>query len=89
MNEIIAMETRGKIKAFIIDNFLFGDERGLENETSLLDAGIIDSTGVLELISYLEDHFNIHIEDNEVIPENLDSINQVAAFLKRKMGMEA
>ena len=86
--EIIAMETREKVRTFIIDNFLFGDANGLENETSLLDEGIIDSTGVLELISYLEDHFKIQIEDNDIIPENLDSIDQVVAFLKRKMSME-
>lgn len=83
--EFIVMETREKIRTFIIDNFLFGDANGLKNETSFLDAGVIDSTGVLELISYLEDQFKIHIEDSEVIPENLDSIDQVAAFLKRKL----
>jgi acyl carrier protein len=87
--EIIAKETTDNVRTFIIDNFLFGDESGLENETSFLDAGIIDSTGVLELISYLEDHFKIQIEDIEVIPENLDSIDQVVVFLKKKVGMEA
>jgi acyl carrier protein len=85
---ICALETRKKVKTFIIDNFLFGDESGLENDTSFLDVGIIDSTGVLELISFLEDHFKIQIEDAEVIPENLDSIEQVTAFLERKMGVE-
>jgi acyl carrier protein len=83
--EIVAMETREKVRAFIIENFLFGDENGLENETSFLDVGIIDSTGVLELISYLEGQFKIHIEDSEVIPENLDSIDQVTVFLKKKL----
>jgi acyl carrier protein len=87
-NETVALETSEKVRTFIIDNFLFGDASGLENETSFLDAGIIDSTGVLELISYLEEHFKIQIEDSEVIPENLDSINSVTAFLKRKMGVE-
>lgn len=84
--EFTVMETRETIKTFIIENFLFGDAKGLENETSFLDAGIIDSTGILELISYLENHFNIHIEDSEVIPENLDSIEQLTAFLIIKLG---
>jgi acyl carrier protein len=90
ISEIVsnALKIKKKIKAFIIYKFLFGDENGLENETSFLDSGIIDSTGVLELLSYLEDHFKIQIEDNEVIPENLDSINQVTVFLIRKMGLE-
>jgi acyl carrier protein len=87
--EVIGMKTRENIRTFIVKNFLYGDESGLENETSFLDVGIIDSTGILELISYLEDHFKIHIYDSEVIPENLDSIGQVTAFLERKMSVEA
>jgi len=77
-------ETKGKIKTFIIENFLFGSEDGLEDKTSFLEEGIIDSTGILELVTFLEEEFSIAIEDEELIPENLDSINNVTAFLERK-----
>lgn len=73
-----------KIRNYVIDNFLFGSENGLEDQTSFLDEGIIDSTGVLELVSFLEDKFSIHILDHELIPENLDSIENISNYLKRK-----
>jgi len=82
------MDIRETVRAFIIDNFLFGDAGELENETSFLDSGVIDSTGMLELITYLEEHFNIRIEDEEMLPENMDSLNNVAAFLERKKGSQ-
>jgi len=78
-------ETKGKIKTFIVENFLFGSEDGLKDETSFLEEGIIDSTGILELVTFLEEEFSIAIEDEELIPENLDSINNVTAFLERKI----
>ena len=78
-------ETRDKIKTFIIENFLFGSEDGLKDETSFLEEGIIDSTGILELVTFLEEEFSIAIEDEELVPENLDSINNVTAFLERKI----
>ena len=78
-------ETRDKIKTFIIENFLFGSEDGLKDETSFLEEGIIDSTGILELVTFLEEEFSITIEDEELVPENLDSINNVTAFLERKI----
>ena len=78
-------ETKGKIKTFIIENFLFGSEDGLKDETSFLEEGIIDSTGILELVTFLEEEFSIAIEDEELVPENLDSINNVTAFLESKI----
>ena len=75
---------RTKIKSYIIENFLFGDEGGLEDNTSFLDAGIIDSTGILELVDFLDDEFNIKISDDEILPENLDSINNIINFLDKK-----
>jgi len=78
-------ETRDKIKTFIIENFLFGSEDGLKDETSFLEEGIIDSTGILELVTFLEEEFSIAIEDEELVPENLDSINNVTAFMERKI----
>jgi len=72
------------IRQFIIDNFLFGDDAGLEADSSFLEEGIIDSTGMLELITFLEEKFSLKIDDDEMIPENLDSINNITAFLQKK-----
>lgn len=80
------MSEKEKIKDFIIENFLFGNADGLQDDTSFLEEGIIDSTGVLELVTFLEEEFNIKVEDEELIPENLDSINHVTAFLQKKIG---
>jgi acyl carrier protein len=78
-------DSRSRIKTFIIDNFLFGNADGLNDDTSFLEEGIIDSTGVLELIAFLEEEFEIKVQDEELIPENLDSIDKVTAFLDRKI----
>lgn len=73
------------VRKFILDNFLFGqDDEGLENDASLLDNGIMDSTGVLELVGFLEQHFRITVEDVELVPENLDSVNRLTDFIQRK-----
>lgn len=72
------------VKEFIIENFLFGNEGELTEATSFLDEGIIDSTGVLELVTFIEEKFAIAIDDDELIPENLDTIGRVAAFILRK-----
>ncbi len=76
-----------KIREFIIENFLFGNDDGLQDETSFLEEGIIDSTGVLELVNFLEEEFEITIEDEELVPENLDSINNVTTYLEKKLSI--
>lgn len=74
-----------QIREFIFENFLFGvDEGDLDNNGSFLEQGIIDSTGVLELVEWLEDTFKFKIDDEELLPENLDSVNLIAAFIERK-----
>ena len=78
-------ETEQKVRGFVVENFLFGKNEGLQNDTSFLDSGIIDSTGILELVSFLEEEFSITIEDEELVPENLDSISNVMAYMERKM----
>ena len=78
-----------EIREFIIENFLFGNDAGLGDETSFLDNGIVDSTGILELIAFLEEEFQISVEDEEFIPENLDSIVNVVNYLERKLGRPA
>ena len=78
------MKDLEKIRDFIVDNFLFGDGDRLENDTPFLEGGIIDSTGMLELIGFLEETFGITVEDEELVPENLDSLENIARFLDRK-----
>lgn len=74
-----------QIRNFIVENFLFGDtSNGFENSDSLLEKGIIDSTGVLELVSFIEETYGIKVEDEELIPENLDSVVFVSAYITRK-----
>ena len=78
-------DVKTTIKNFIVENFMFGSEEGLKEETSFLDEGIIDSTGILELVDFLEEEFAIQVEDEELVPENLDSLNNLEAYLTRKM----
>jgi acyl carrier protein len=73
------------IRSYIVENFLFGDDSGLEDDTSFLEEGILDSTAALELVGFIEEKFLITVEDEEVIPDNLDSINNVVNFLKKKL----
>ena len=77
-----AFET--EIRQFIADRFLFGDDKKLGDEDSLLEAGIIDSTGILELINHLEERYGIKVNDDELVPENLDTIASIGAFLGKK-----
>ncbi len=76
---------REQIREFIVDNFLMGeDSEDLKDDSSFLEEGIIDSTGVLELVEFLEDSFEIKVDDEELIPENLDSINNLCTYLEKK-----
>ena len=78
------MKNKEKIRQFITTNFYVQAEADLSDDASLLDHGIIDSTGVLEVIGFLEDEFGIAVADEELIPENLESIGRIAAFVERK-----
>jgi acyl carrier protein len=73
-----------QIWSFIVENFLFGESNGLSESDSLLEKGIIDSTGVLELIAFIEATYGIKVKDDELVPENLDSIVNVTEFIARK-----
>lgn len=76
---------RDKIRSYIFTNFLFDDsDSNLSDEDSLLEKGIIDSTGVLELVMFLEESFNFEVHDEELIPENLDSVKNLVAFVNSK-----
>lgn len=78
-----------KIRAFVVDNFLFGDGSYLKDDTSFLEERIIDSTGILQIISFLEEEFAIIIDDDEILPENLDSLSNITIFLNRKLSQNS
>jgi acyl carrier protein len=77
---------RPQIRSFVLSNFLFTDDTSkLADAASLLGQGVMDSTGVLELISFLEGTFGITLADEEMVPENLDSVDRICAFVERKL----
>ena len=73
------------VREFVVENFLFGDGELLKEDTSFLGQGIIDSTGILELVMFLEETYNMKIKDDELVPENLDNLGNIARFLERKL----
>jgi acyl carrier protein len=76
---------REEIKSFIINNFMMGrNPEELIDSDSLLNKGIIDSTGVLELVGFLEERFNLQVKDEELVPENLDSVNNLINYIQKK-----
>ena len=77
---------KSRITSFIVDTFLFGDSGELGDDTSFLDEGIVDSTGVLELVDFIEASFEVSIADDELLPENLYSIDRIEVFIRRKKG---
>jgi len=78
------------IQHYILGNLLFTeDESALQDGDSFLDSGIIDSTGVLEIILFIEETFGIKVNDDEMIPANLDSVDNLAAFINRKQAIAA
>jgi len=81
------MNLREQIRNFILENFLLENPEDLVDDESMLEKGIIDSTGVLELVGFIESTFEIKVEDEELIPENLDSIKNIVAYLERKLGL--
>ena len=80
-----SVRRRRYIKGSRINKFLLGDDSKLLNDDdSFLEKGIIDSTGVLELVSFIEDKFKIKVEDEELIQDNLDSLNKITFYIKKK-----
>ena len=75
--------TREAIRRFITTNFYVVDPGRFGDDDSLLDGGLVDSTGVLEVVAFLEGELGIHVDDSEILPENLDSIAQIDAFVMR------
>ena len=76
-----------KVRDFIKDNFMFRDDRAdLADTESLLDAGLIDSTGILELVAFIETEFSIQMADTDIVPENLDSVETIVRYVDGKLG---
>jgi acyl carrier protein len=81
----VEVQVRAELAEFIVTNYLFGDAiRAPRDEDSLIEGGIIDSTGILELIEFLESHFGIEVSEAETVPENLDSISSLTQFVVSK-----
>jgi len=74
-----------QIREFIVENFLFGNtSRQLDSTASLIDNDLVDSTGILELVAFLEERFGVIAADNEIIPDNLDSISRISTYVESK-----
>ena len=79
------MSIEVKVRGFILDNFLFTDDQSaLSNNDSLLEKGLVDSTGILEIITFIEEEFSLQVDDDEMVPENLDSVDNIIAFIAKK-----
>lgn len=80
------MNTREELRKFVIDNFLFGQNgESLHDAASFLEAGIVDSTGVLELVTFIEQRFGIVMQDGDLVPENLDTIDNAVRFIEGRL----
>ena len=80
------MDTAEQLQTFIKKNFYVPDDTPFDNDTSLLDTGIIDSTGALEIVTFIEDTFSIEVDDDEMLPDNLDTVARIAKFVANKKG---
>ncbi len=78
------MDIKLKVRGFIISNFYVSDAATLADGTSLLESGTVDSTGILEVISFIEDEFAIKVDDVEMVPENLDSVSALERYVQKK-----
>lgn len=82
-----SMSVEAQIRHYILENFLYtSDEGKLQNDDSFLEEGIVDSTGILELLLFVEETFDIMVEDEEVLPDNFDSVERLTRYVKAKTG---
>jgi acyl carrier protein len=87
MAKIDSNNIRKELRAYILEEFLFGDEsEPFADGDSFMQKGIIDSTGVIGLVSFLEENYGVRVEDEEMVPGNLDSIENLTAYIQRKVG---
>jgi acyl carrier protein len=84
---VVLLDIREQIKSFVFEIFLFGtDDATRGDDDSFLESGIIDSTGVLEVVGFIEDEFDIEVLDEELVPDNFDSLNKLVAYITKKQG---
>jgi acyl carrier protein len=74
-----------KLRNFVTETFLFGDGADLRDDDSFIEKGIIDSTGILQVVDFVEQEFGFQVREEDLLPENLDSINQLTAFIQREL----
>jgi len=79
------MNHANRVREFIVENFLFGDGEQLGEDTSFIEDGIVDSTGMLELVMFIEETYGFKVEDDELLPENLDNLRNIAQYIERKL----
>jgi acyl carrier protein len=80
------MEIEQQVRQYILENFMYTDDEGeLASDQSLFDSGVIDSTGVLELVGFIEDEFEVQVDDTELVPDNFDSVTRITAYIKTKL----
>jgi acyl carrier protein len=84
MNANSTEPIRETVRGFLASNFYVADPAMLADDTSLVESGIVDSTGILEVLAFLEQTFGLQVADSEVVPANLDSIRNIVAFVGRK-----
>jgi acyl carrier protein len=83
------MTIQEQVRAYILESFYVSDAEGFTDDLSLIDSGIVDSTGMLDVILYIESTFDISVLDNETVPENLETVAWIAAYVARKQAQAA
>jgi len=79
------MDVKDQIKKYIAENFLFSNNGfTLDDDESFLEAGVVDSLGVVELVSFVEENFNVQVPDDDIVPDNFDSVDNLAAYIARR-----
>jgi acyl carrier protein len=81
------MQIENQIKQFILKNLYFAEDNALEDDASFLETGVVDSTGVMELVAFVQAEFGVSIEPQDIVVENFDSIRKVARFVRRKLSV--
>lgn len=81
-------DIKQQVRQFILDSFMMGDKASIADGDSFMDRHILDSTGFIELTSFLEQTFDIRVHDEEMVPENLDSLNNIESYVQRKRGAQ-
>lgn len=74
-----------QVRSFVVDTFMFGRKDGLRDDSSFLEHGIIDSTGILELVAWIEETYHVTVDDGELIPDNFDSVRKLVSYLEAKL----